>query len=114
MDGPPDLDAMVARFRAAGQSRAVGEALLDQTLVAGLKPWVPLREVDDQRLRSVLAAAADLMQSPRRRRGHYVYRGAGRPCGRCGSLIRSWPQGDDTRMAYWCPACQAGTEPRGA
>ena len=115
-------------FRATGQSRALGEALLDQTLVAGignmwkaealfvagLKPWVPLREVDDERLRSVLAAAANLMQAPRRRRGHYVYRRAGRPCGRCGSLIRSWPQGDDARMAYWCPACQEGTEPRGA
>jgi hypothetical protein len=34
MVAPPDLDAMLARFRAAGQSRAVGEALLDQTLVA--------------------------------------------------------------------------------
>jgi len=71
-------------------------------------------EVDDERLRSVLAAAANLMQAPRRRRGHYVYRRAGRPCGRCGTLIRSWPQGDDARMAYWCPACQEGTEPRGA
>jgi endonuclease-8 len=128
MVAPPDLEAMLARFRAAGQSRAVGEALLDQTLVAGIgnmwkaealfvagvKPWVPLREVDDERLRSVLAAAANLMQAPRRRRGHYVYRRAGRPCGRCGTLIRSWPQGDDARMAYWCPACQEGTEPRGA
>ena len=64
--------------------------------------------------RIVLAAAANLMQAPRRRRGHYVYRRAGRPCSRCGSLIRSWPQGDDARMAYWCPACQEGTEPRGA
>ena len=128
MAAPPDLDAMLIRFRAAGQSRALGEALLDQTLVAGIgnmwkaealfvagvKPWVPLREVDDERLRSVLAAAANLMQAPRRRRGHYVYRRAGRPCGRCGTLIRSWPQGDDARMAYWCPACQEGTEPRGA
>jgi endonuclease-8 len=128
MAAPPDLDAMLVRFRAAGQSRALGEALLDQTLVAGIgnmwkaealfvagvKPWVPLSEVDDERLRSVLAAAANLMQAPRRRRGHYVYRRAGRPCGRCGTLIRSWPQGDDARMAYWCPACQEGTEPRGA
>jgi hypothetical protein len=24
------------------------------------------------------------------------------------------PQGDDARMAYWCPTCQEGTEPRGA
>ena len=124
----PDLDAMIVCFRSAGQSRTLGEALLDQTLVAGignmwkaealfaagLKPWVALREVDDEGLRSVLAAAADLMQAPRQRRRHFVYRRAGRPCGRCGSLIRSWPQDDDARMAYWCPACQEGTEPRGA
>jgi endonuclease-8 len=128
MARPPDLDEMVSRIRAAGQTRALGEALLDQRLVAGignmwkaealftagLKPWVPLREVDDHQLRHLLAAAASLMQSPRRRGGHRVYRRAGRPCGRCGALIRSWPQGDDARRAYWCPACQEGTEPRRA
>lgn len=128
MVSPPDLDGMVARFRTVDQARPLGEALLDQTLVAGignmwkaealfaagLKPWVPLRDVDDEELRDVLAAAARLMQAPRRRGGHRVYRRAGRPCARCGSLVRSWPQGDDARMAYWCPTCQAGTEPQGA
>jgi endonuclease-8 len=128
MAAPLDLDAMLIRFRATAESRPLGEALLDQTLVAGignmwkaealfaagLKPWVLLREVDDEQLRSVLVAAADLMQAPRGRRGHFVYRRAGRPCGLCGSPIRSWPQGDDARIAYWCPACQEGTEPRGA
>jgi endonuclease VIII len=128
MAAPPDLDAMLVRFRATGQSRAIGQALLDQTLVAGignmwkaealyaarLKPWVALRDVDDERLRAVLAAAANLMQAPRGRRRHSVYRRAGRPCLLCGALIRSWPQGDAARMAYWCPSCQEGTEPRGA
>jgi endonuclease VIII len=127
MARPPDLDGMVSRFRASDQSRALGEALLDQTIVAGignmwkaealftagLKPWVALREADDDQLRRVLSAAS-LMQSPRRRGGHLVYRRAGRPCGRCGTTIRSFPQGDDARMAYWCPTCQEGTEPRGA
>jgi endonuclease VIII len=128
MVSPPDFDGMVERFRAAGQGRALGEALLDQALVAGignmwkaealfvagLKPWVLLRDVNDDQLRDVLAAAARLMRAPRRRGGHRVYRRAGRPCARCGTLVRSWPQGDDARMAYWCPTCQAGTEPRGA
>ena len=118
---------MLARFRAISQSRALGEALLDQTLVAGIgnmwkaealfaaevKPWVALRDVDDERLRSLLEGAAALMQAPRLR-GRFVYRRAGRPCVRCGSRIRSWPQGDEARMAYWCPTCQEGTEPRGA
>jgi endonuclease VIII len=127
MASPPDLDGMLARFRAVSQSRALGEALLDQTLVAGIgnmwkaealfaaevKPWVALRDVDDERLRSLLEGAAALMQAPRLR-GRFVYRRAGRPCVRCGSRIRSWPQGDEARMAYWCPTCQEGTEPRGA
>ena len=33
---PPDLDAMIARLRAADQYREIGEALLDQRLVAGI------------------------------------------------------------------------------
>ena len=128
MSRPPHLDEMVSRCRAADQSRALGEALLDQTLVAGignmwkaealftagLKPWVALGDLDDDQLRGVLSDAARLMQSPRRRGGHLVYRRAGRPCKRCGTTIRSFPQGDDARMAYWCPTCQEGTEPRGA
>ncbi|HKO73781.1 MAG TPA: DNA-formamidopyrimidine glycosylase family protein [Gaiellaceae bacterium] len=128
MAAPPDLDEMLVRFRTTGQSRALGEAILDQTLVAGignmwkaealyaarLKPWVALRDVDDERLRLALSAAASLMRAPRGRRRHSVYRRAGRPCLRCGTSIRSWPQGDEARMAYWCPTCQEGTEPCGA
>jgi endonuclease-8 len=128
MTSPPDLDGMLARFRATDQRRALGEALLDQTLVSGignmwkaealfgakLKPWVSLRDVDDERLRALLAGAATLMQVAGRPHGRFVYRRAGRPCVQCGSRIRSWPQGDDARMAYWCPTCQEGTEPRGA
>jgi len=127
MSSPPDLDRMVERFRRGDQERALGEALLDQRTVAGignmwkaealfvarLTPWTPLREVQDERLRRLLEAAASMMQSPRQQ-ARCVYRRAGRPCRRCGSTIRSWPQGEDARMAYWCPTCQAGTEPRGA
>jgi endonuclease VIII len=122
----PDLDGMLARCRATDQRRALGEALLDQRLVAGIgnmwkaevlfvsrvKPWVPLADVPDAALRGVLSEAASMMQSQRRER--FVYRRAGRPCRRCGAIVRSWPQGDDARMAYWCPSCQEGTEPRGA
>ena len=35
-----------------------------------------------------------------------VYRRAGRPCLRCGGQVRSRPQGDAARVAYWCPGCQ--------
>jgi endonuclease-8 len=121
MASPPDLDGMVARIRAAEPTREVGVVLLDQRLVAGIgnkwkaealwlagvSPWHPLGEVDDGDLREVLRAAADSMQGSRGRRE--AYRRAGLPCRRCGERIRSWPQGDEARMAYWCPRCQAGT-----
>ena len=121
---PPDLDAMLGRLRAESSSRAVGDALLDQRLVAGIgnlwkaealwqarvSPWRPLAEVDDAELRATLEAAHTLMRAsvdgprPVRR----VYRHAGRPCPRCGDTVRSRPQGDDARTAYWCPGCQVG------
>jgi endonuclease-8 len=122
LDDPPDVEAMIARFRRADQNRALGEALLDQSLVAGIgnkwkaealfeaeiSPWKRLRTVGDDELRRVLGAASSLMRSRGRR--NLVYRKAGRRCARCGDRIRSWPQGDNARMAYWCPGCQAGTE----
>src|SRR5690348_1513564 len=119
---PPDFDAMLARLRAEPQERAIGDALLDQRLVAGIgnlwraealwearvSPWRRLAELDDEELRSVLAAAHTLMRTalegprPQRR----VYRRAGRACPRCGGIVRSQPQGDHARTAYWCPECQ--------
>ncbi len=36
----------------------------------------------------------------------WAYRRAGRPCRRCGTLIRSRVQGELPRVTYWCPRCQ--------
>ena len=123
LDEPPDLDAMVARFRETDQSREVGEALLDQRLVAGignawkaealwrarLSPWRPLVDTADDELRAVLDEAAGLMRASveGRRERKSTYRRAGRPCPRCGATILSRGQGDQNRIAYWCPSCQA-------
>jgi endonuclease VIII len=125
---PPDLDAMAANFRNEHGGRELGDALLDQRLVAGignlwkaealwgarLSPWLRLDEVTDEELLRVLAEAARLMQASvsRRREGREVYRRAGRPCPRCGEPIRSRGQGDDNRTAYWCPGCQRGPSTR--
>jgi endonuclease VIII len=39
----------------------------------------------------------------------WVYDRAGRPCHRCGTPIRSAPQGREVpRVTYWCPSCQPG------
>ena len=128
LERPPRLDAMLARIRAADQMLWFGEILLDQSLVAGIgnmwlaealwraevSPWRRLRDVPEPERRRALQAAAELMRAAvdgGRRGGHQVYRRAGRPCPRCGGSIRSFGQGDDNRLTYWCPGCQAGDDP---
>jgi endonuclease VIII len=110
---PPDLDRMLALLD-ADPAREVGDALLDQRLVAGIgnkwkaealwearvSPWLPVGEAE---LLAVLAAAHRLMQS---RPPPRVYRR--RLCPRCGTAIRSYSQGEAARTAYWCPSCQRG------
>lgn len=124
MADPPDLEGMLARLRAASQEREVGEALLDQRLVAGIgnmwkaealwaarvSPWSRLREVTDEDLRAVVGAAGGLMREGLEsgRPGRSVYRR--HACPRCGGEIESRGQGDDNRTTYWCPACQGGKE----
>ncbi|MBV8559465.1 MAG: hypothetical protein JO050_01740, partial [Acidimicrobiia bacterium] len=39
---------------------------------------------------------------------HWVYRRAGQPCRKCGTVIESRRRGEQARTAYWCPACQPG------
>jgi endonuclease VIII len=123
-----DLDAAVSRLRDAGEMW-LGEALQDQRLVAGIgnmwmsealwavrtSPWMRVREVDDAVLSDALGAARRLMREALAggRQARRVYRHAGRPCSRCGTIIRSRGQGDGNRTAYWCPGCQAGGEPPG-
>jgi endonuclease-8 len=126
---PPDLDGMLAKLRGTDQRTAIGEALLDQRLVAGIgnlwraealwraqiSPWRPLGDLGDEELRTALAEAARLMRGSLDSglKVRAVYRKVGRPCPRCGTPIESRGQGDANRMAYWCPACQEG-EPAGA
>ena len=40
-------------------------------------------------------------------RDPWVFERHGRPCRRCGTIIKARGQGDDNRTTYWCPACQA-------
>jgi endonuclease VIII len=129
LERPPDLEEMVERLRAERQTRAVGDALLDQRLVAGIgnmwkaealwdarvSPWRALSDVPDVELRAALDAAHRLMRAgvEGTRPLRHVYRRAGRACRRCGTVIRSHAQGEAARIAYWCPGCQrGGIEPR--
>jgi endonuclease VIII len=127
---PPDYERMLQALRSENAARAVGDALLDQRLVAGIgnvwkaealwrarvSPWRALGQVSGEELQAVLTEANRLMRASveGRRPERRVYRRAGRPCPRCGAAIASRGQGDASRIAYWCPACQAGEPPGSA
>ena len=128
----PDLDEALRRLHARSEV-PIGEALLDQRAAAGignaiksealfmerLDPWPPVRAFSDDELRSVLRRAATLLAANtgggrrvttgRRSPGEsmWVYRRTGRPCRRCGTLIRARRQGAQARTTYWCPSCQS-------
>jgi endonuclease-8 len=116
-----DLGAILQGLR-GDPGRDLGNALLDQTLVAGIgnifkseacfaarvDPWRPVGEVDDEELRAVLLAAREQMLAAVAdgRHTYAVYR-ARRPCPVCHGRISSRGQGDANRTTYWCPHCQA-------
>jgi endonuclease VIII len=120
-----DVGVVIARLRREDGTRVVGEALVDQRVVAGIgnawlaemlwqarvSPWKPVHDVTDDELRRALGWAREAMlESVRGRRSRRaVYRRAGRGCPRCGEPIRSRGLGDASRTAYWCPRCQLGT-----
>jgi endonuclease-8 len=101
----------------------IGEALLDQTVVAGIGnifkseglfearigPQRPVRSLTDEELVRLVAATRRLMLDAVEtgRQPERVYRKAGRPCPRCGETILSRAQGDSARVTSWCPRCQS-------
>lgn len=164
----PDLEEAIRRLSAPGREQLpLGEALLDQTAMAGLgnvyrsevcfiervDPFLPVGRLDAATLRRVVATGQRLIHANRNdpartttldatgaspggggatsaspggggstgassggcgagrlRRGPgdrlYVYGRTGRPCRRCGTLIRSAVTGELPRRTYWCPDCQ--------
>jgi len=131
-----DPDEAVRRLRGA-PDLAIGEAVLDQRLIAGagnvykseicflrgITPWTPTGEVPD--LEGFVALLARLLRAnratgnqittgdPRPGRGRWVMERTGRPCRRCGTPIRMarQPSYGTDRPTYWCPSCQRGQGP---
>lgn len=131
LDPAADLAVALQRLRDR-PGREIGPALLDQRNVAGignlykcevlflrgLSPWTPVGDVAD--LAALVGLARRLLHANKDRweqvttgqsapgRQHWVFERSGRPCRRCGSLIRSAEQGDPAyrRLSYWCPNCQ--------
>jgi len=126
-----DLDEAVRRV-AADPGRSIGEALLDQRLVAGigtlyrsellflqgLHPRTPVGHVPN--LRRVVQRGQQLLHANRWRneqsttgdlrpgRSRYVFERPGQPCRRCGTPVLTeefGPRGQE-RRSYWCPQCQ--------
>jgi endonuclease VIII len=122
---PFDRERFLRRLREDDPTRGIGDALLDQRIVAGIgnmwkaegcwgagvDPWRPLREVSDTEAVATIEAVRPRMlesaeHGPGRHAGHGVYNRAGRPCSRCGTRVRARGQGDDNRTTFWCPGCQ--------
>lgn len=108
---------------AAAGTVGLGEALLNQRLVAGignifksescfeagLDPWRAVMTFERGEIDQVLEIAAVQMARgvETGRRPGRVYRKSGGPCPDCRGRIQSRGQGDDNRITYWCPACQS-------
>jgi endonuclease-8 len=124
--GPDHAAAALARLRdPARATMTVSAALLDQRALAGIGniwrnetlfheavgPWARVGDLDDETLGRLIATAHRLLRASvdtaPGRSPMWVYRRAGRPCRRCGTLVRSAPQDlAIARTTYWCPTCQ--------
>lgn len=129
----PDWDAAAAVRRiAAHPEQPIAVALLDQRNLAGigneyvneicfLRGMLPTRPVADAALEETVGLARRLLVANRDRtirtttgdgrrgRTTWVYRRAGRPCRRCGALIRTDRIGRsdlEARETFFCPHCQ--------
>lgn len=135
--GPGWDPAEAVRRLAADPGRPVGEALLDQRVLAGVgtffmaevlflrgvSPWTPVGEAGD--LDALVALVHRLLQANvtravqsttgdlRNGQQQYVHARSGRPCRRCGSAVRVAPIGvaPQQRSAFYCPRCQPGPTP---
>jgi endonuclease VIII len=123
-----DIDECLRRLDTVVPTElTIGEALLDQRVACGvgnvyrcevlfthhLDPFTPVAEVPAELRRRLLTDASRYLRQnlsgvDRRIDGHLpsVHGRGGRPCRRCGTLIRTLAHGESARITYWCPACQ--------
>jgi formamidopyrimidine-DNA glycosylase len=133
--GPDWEPAEAVRRLLAEPTREIGQALLDQRVMAGLgnlyrtelcflvgvTPWTPVGELPDV---DRLANLAHLMLMTNRERVEQITTGQSgqhrqhwvferRTCLRCSSTISTALQGPAARqrITYWCPVCQRGPAP---
>jgi endonuclease-8 len=113
--GAPLADVLLDQGVAAG----VGNVYKSEVLfLEGQHPLRRLGETSEETLRRLFSRAVELLRrnlggGPRVTRGDggpgsdlWVYGRGGRPCLRCGALIRSARLGCTLRPSFWCPRCQ--------
>jgi endonuclease VIII len=134
LDVDTDLAEARRRLDALG-ALAIGEALLDQSVLAGVgnvykvevlfihgvDPWTKVADVPPEQRAALLATAEELLKSnvahgtparittgasPRGGPRLHIYGKARRPCPRCATPIRIARLGEQARITYWCPRCQ--------
>ncbi|MGH8906876.1 MAG: Fpg/Nei family DNA glycosylase [Egibacteraceae bacterium] len=133
LDETPDLAEARRRLDRLGNT-AIGEALLDQRVIAGIgnvykseilfihgvNPWTAVGELPEAAREALLDTAVRLLRanalkgsgarrtttSGQRGERLHVYGRTGRACPACGTAIRSRAQGAHARRTYWCPRCQ--------
>ena len=128
-----DVEEALRRLRAK-QDRDVATALLDQKVISGIgnafkvdalflaktSPWALVSDLDDAKLREIVAIARKLMRrnrdgGPRRTRfgldraeSVWVMERGGLPCHVCGTIVeQGWHRGEDVRKSWYCPKCQS-------
>ncbi|MBA2564312.1 MAG: Fpg/Nei family DNA glycosylase [Gemmatimonadetes bacterium] len=136
----PDWNAVEALRRLTSRpERPIGDALIDQRLIAGLgnvyrceicflrgvDPWSPVGSVAaPERLVDLAKRLLEANRTTgnqittgdaRPDRRHWVYARGGQPCRRCGGPIalkerEPWEGGE--RATWWCPRCQPVWPPK--
>lgn len=126
-----DLDESVTRMvEYPERDESIAEVLLDQRVMIGLgnvyrceilwacemHPWAAIGELKVAECREIVEIAAETLRTNRiaEQAGGTelaVYGRQGRPCVRCGDLVKVTHHGEAHRVLYWCPGCQIGHEP---
>lgn len=127
----PFDDAEYVRRMRRQETREIGDAVLQQRIVAGIgniykaeslflagiDPWRTVSTLTDEQLLHVREIATRIMhdgvldartitfKGPGQP-GHWAYGRAGLACRRCGNAIQSRKQGEDQRITFWCAHCQ--------
>jgi endonuclease VIII len=127
---PFDMSKVVKRAYENNDTRAIGEVLLDQSVVSGIgniyrceslflervDPWAVLDTVDRETFEATVHTASQLMRENatgtigrdfgRGDNNAWVYGRAGLPCRVCQTPVRTKRLGSQARIVFWCGRCQ--------